>query len=132
MIKLFYDSTGKIIQAYDAVIPTPDQFSACEYLQVSDEVWQAADDKDNRVVDGVLVSTAIAANTVFSKLAIRRACRALGLEGKLNALLEASEIFRNDWTDAQDIDLSDPVLLQALQAGTFTEEEINSIKNSLQ
>lgn len=71
-------------------------------------------------------------NTVFSKLGIRRACRALGLEGKLNALLEASEVFRNDWTDAQDIDLSDPVLLQALQAGTFTEEEIDAIKNTLQ
>lgn len=70
--------------------------------------------------------------TVFTKLAIRRACRTLGLEGKLNALLEASEVFRNDWTDAQDIDLSDPVLLQALQAGTFTQDEINSIKNSLQ
>ena len=70
--------------------------------------------------------------TVFTKLAIRRACRTLGLEGKLNALLEASEVFRNDWTDAQDIDLADPVLLQALQAGTFTEDEINSIKNSLQ
>lgn len=70
--------------------------------------------------------------TVFSKLAIRRACRTLGLEGKLNAMLEASEVFRADWTDAQDIDLADPVLLQALAAGTFTEEEINSIKNSLQ
>ena len=70
--------------------------------------------------------------TVFSKLAIRRACRTLGLEGKLNALLASSDEFMSDWTDAQDIDLSDPVLLQALQAGTFTEEEINSIKNSLQ
>lgn len=70
--------------------------------------------------------------TVFTKLAIRRTCRTLGLEGKLNALLEASDEFMSDWTDAQDIDLSDPVLLQALQAGTFTQDEINSIKNSLQ
>jgi len=70
--------------------------------------------------------------TVFTKLAIRRACRTLGLEGKLNTLLASSDVFRADWTDAQGIDLADPVLLQALQAGTFTEEEINSIKNSLQ
>lgn len=70
--------------------------------------------------------------TFFTKLQIRRTCRTLGLEAKLNALLEASEIFRNDWTDAQDIDLADPIMLQALQAGTFTEDEINSIKNSLQ
>jgi hypothetical protein len=70
--------------------------------------------------------------TVFTKLAIRRTCRTLGLEGKLNALLASSDEFMSDWTDAQDIDLADPVLLQALQAGTFTEDEINSIKNSLQ
>lgn len=70
--------------------------------------------------------------TVFTKLAIRRACRTLGLEGKLNTLLTSSDEFISDWTDAQDIDLSDPVLLQALAAGTFTEEEIQSIKNNLQ
>lgn len=70
--------------------------------------------------------------TFFTKLQIRRTCRTLGLEGKLNALLASSDEFMSDWTDAQDIDLADPVLLQALQAGTFTENEINSIKNSLQ
>jgi hypothetical protein len=42
---------------------------------------------------------------IFTKLQIRRACRALGLEEKLNTLLQSNEIFAADWTDAQDIDL---------------------------
>ena len=64
----------------------------------------------------------------YSKLEIRRACRALGIETKLNALLEASADFKNDWADAQYVDLTDAVLLEALKAGKFTDEEIKEIK----
>ena len=66
--------------------------------------------------------------TIFTKLAIRRAMRELGIEAKLDGLLNASAQFRSDWTDAQDIDLSDPVLIAALQAGSITAEEIAQIK----
>ena len=66
--------------------------------------------------------------TIFTKLSIRRAMRELGIEAKLDALLNASAQFRADWTDAQDIDLADPVLIAALQAGTVTAEEIADIK----
>ena len=66
--------------------------------------------------------------TVFSKLAIRRAMRSLGIEAKLDALLAASAVFRADWTDAQEIDLADPVLLDALASGSITAEEIAAIK----
>ena len=65
--------------------------------------------------------------TIFSKLAIRRAMRELGIEAKLDALL-ASAQFRADWQDAQEIDLTDPVLLTALNAGSITAEEIAAIK----
>ena len=67
--------------------------------------------------------------TVFSKLAVRRAMRSLGIEGKLDALLNASDTFRADWSDAQEIDLADPVLLQALSQGGISAEEIESIKS---
>ncbi len=66
--------------------------------------------------------------TIYSKLAIRRAMRELGIEAKLDGLLNASAQFKADWTDAQDIDLSDPVLLSALESGTVTAEEIAQIK----
>ena len=66
--------------------------------------------------------------TIYSKLAIRRAMRELGIEEKLDGLLNASAQFRADWTDAQDIDLSDPVLIAALQAGSITAEEIAAVK----
>lgn len=66
--------------------------------------------------------------TIYSKLAIRRAMRELGIEAKLDALLNASAQFRADWNDAQEIDLADPVLLSALESGTVTAEEIAQIK----
>lgn len=69
--------------------------------------------------------------TVFSKLAIRRAMRTLGIEAKLDALLNASDTFRADWTDAQDIDLADPVLLDALASGGLTAQEIEQIKSTI-
>lgn len=66
--------------------------------------------------------------TVFSKLAIRRAMRTLEIETKLDAILAGSDTFRADWTDAQEIDLADPVLADALAAGGLTAEEIADIK----
>lgn len=65
---------------------------------------------------------------VFTKLKIRRAMRTLGIEGKLNTLLAASETFANDWADAQEIDLADPVLVSALALGSVTQEEIEAIR----
>ena len=70
--------------------------------------------------------------TVFSKLAVRRAMRGLGIESKLNALLESSDIFRADWTDAQEIDLADPVLAAALQMGGISEDEIQQIRTVIE
>ena len=67
--------------------------------------------------------------TVFSKLAVRRAMRSLGIEAKLDALLNASDTFRADWSDAQEIDLADPVLASALAMGGITDEEIEQIKS---
>lgn len=64
----------------------------------------------------------------YSKLQIRRACRQLGIESKLNELLQSNNLFYIDWQDAQDIDLDDPVLLQALELGNFSKEEIEKIK----
>ena len=69
--------------------------------------------------------------TVFTKLAIRRAMRTLGIESKLDSLLNASDTFRADWTDAQEIDLADPVLLSALAYGGLTESEIAQIKSTI-
>ena len=65
---------------------------------------------------------------IYTKLEIRRACRELGIENKLNMLLEASADFKNDWADAQYVDLTDAVLLEALKEGAFTEAEIENIK----
>ena len=70
--------------------------------------------------------------TVFTKLKIRRAMRSLGIEAKLDALLAASANFAADWADAQEIDLADPVLVQALTEGSITAEEIAAIRQQIE
>jgi hypothetical protein len=57
--------------------------------------------------------------TTYTKLAIRRAMRTLGTEQQLDDLLSASDLFRKDWADAQDINLSDPVLCDALEQASI-------------
>ena len=65
----------------------------------------------------------------YTKLQIRRACRALGIESKLNDLLKSDAIFAADWSDAQEIDLQDEILKQALMQGNFTQTDIQQIKD---
>lgn len=65
--------------------------------------------------------------TVFTKLQIRRAMRTLDIQSKLDTLINMSPVFKSDWTDALQIDLSDPVLVDALKQGGVTEEQIEAI-----
>ena len=69
--------------------------------------------------------------TVFTKLKIRRAMRSLGIEEKLDNLLAASDKFQKDWNDAQDIDLADSELVNALKQGTITTEDIENIRAAI-
>jgi hypothetical protein len=62
--------------------------------------------------------------TVFSKLQIRRAMRALGNEAILDGLL-TNEAFKKDWADAVEIDLSDPMTAAALAS---VQVDINAVK----
>ena len=55
----------------------------------------------------------------FTKLAIRRAMRRLGIESQLDALLSASPLFKSDWADATAIDLSDPMTVLALASASI-------------
>lgn len=65
--------------------------------------------------------------TVFTKLQIRRAMRKLGQEALLDQILEMGGEIAKDWNDAQVIDLADPVLLQALEEFSISENEINKV-----
>ena len=64
------------------------------------------------------------AQTVFSKLKIRRAVRALGTESQLNSLLASDAEFSADWADAQDVDLSDLVTAKALASASIDTDSI--------
>ena len=69
--------------------------------------------------------------TVFTKLQIRRAMRQLGIEDQLNAILSGNFQFQTDWNDAQDIDLNDSLIQDAIQEGIITQEMIDAIREIL-
>jgi len=54
--------------------------------------------------------------TIFTRLQIRRALRDLGIESTLDNLLDTSETFKKDWSDASEIDLSDTITAAALSS----------------
>ena len=69
--------------------------------------------------------------TIFTKLQIRRAMRQLGIEDQLNAILSGNIQFQSDWNDAQDIDLNDSMIQDAIREGYITQEMIEAIKEVL-
>ena len=85
--------------------------------------------KDGKIVEKQ--PQPIPQNTIFTKLQIRRACRALDLQKKLDLLLSSNQQFYDDWHDAQQIDLNDELMQQAVQMGAFTTAEIQSIKDAI-
>ena len=66
--------------------------------------------------------------SVFTKLAIRRAMRDLGMEETLDELLASNDTFSKEWADSQDFNLSEPIAQQALQELNLTEEQFKLIK----
>lgn len=89
---------------------------------------------DYEIKDGKIVEKQpqpIPEKTTFTKLQIRRACRALELEQKLDELINYNAQFYRDWADAQQIDMNDELIQQAVQTGIFTAEEIQSIKDAI-
>ncbi len=71
---------------------------------------------------------AVPVQTVFTKLQIRRAMRALEMEPILDAILASNATFAADWADAQEIDLADPVFSTAIAAAGITQEQIEAVK----
>lgn len=67
----------------------------------------------------------------MSKLSLRRALRALGLEEALDAVLAADATAARDWADAQTLRLDDPMLAAMMpmfvaQAG-MTDEDVAAL-----
>lgn len=82
------------------------------------------------IVNGEIVEKQITPveNTIFSKLEIRRACRELNIEDKLNTVLNYNDEIKSDWNDAQVIDLNDEMFKTAVSLGVFSVNQINEIK----
>ena len=70
--------------------------------------------------------------TEFTKMEIRLAMRALGWEGRLDALIASSERATKEWRDAQVIDLNYPGVREALAAAGVTAAEIAAIRQEIE
>jgi len=71
------------------------------------------------------------AEQIFTKLQIRRALRALNMEGILDAVLSTGGSAARDWQDAQEINLDDDVFKNALAQFGVTEAQIQQIKQQI-
>lgn len=86
-----------------------------------------------QIIDGVIVQIKVEQPTVvikrnYSKLDIRRACRTLDLQHKLNKLINATEQIAADWADANQIDLEDEMFIKAIEFGLFEQQQIDAVK----
>lgn len=57
--------------------------------------------------------------------------RQLGIEDILDQILSENPQLRNDWNDAQEINLDDPLIQEAINNGLISQETLNSIKDFL-
>lgn len=81
------------------------------------------------LVDGKIVEKQIeqSKRTIFSKLEIRRAMRALQCEDILNNLLKQDEEFAYDWQDATEIDIEDEMFKKVVSRGIINSDLIDKI-----
>lgn len=68
---------------------------------------------------------------IFTKLEIRRAMRQLGIEDQLNTILNENPQFKIDWDDAQEINLNDPLIQNAIKEGIISQELIERLREIL-
>lgn len=66
------------------------------------------------------------ARTVFTKVEIRSAFKALGIEETLNTILSSNSEFQTYWTEAQVIDLNYPLTVVAI--ASLTAEQVQQLK----
>lgn len=69
--------------------------------------------------------------TSYTKLQIRRALRNLNLEKMLDTILSSNVAYRNEWNDAIEIDLNDPLIQQAIDKHIITQEILDAVKREL-
>ena len=69
--------------------------------------------------------------TTFTKLQIRRAMRKLNKEYLLDMCLSTSIQFNREWSDAIEIDVTDPMIQQAIVVGIISQQDYDDIIQEL-
>lgn len=74
-------------------------------------------------------STVAIKKTKFTKLQIRRYLRKAGKEHDLDRALFKNREFKKDWEDAQEIDINDDMIKEAIKDNIISEDLITLIQN---
>ena len=91
--------------------------------------YEEVEDTEEIVPTHLIEETA--SKTVFTKLEIRRALRALGMEETLDELLNSDIQLKNEWNDCQEIDFNDPAVANAKTLGLVTDSTLNAVAEEI-
>lgn len=70
--------------------------------------------------------------SIFTKLQIRRSMRKLNIENTLDGILSANFDFSKEWADAQEINVNDPIFVQAITDAGIDQTLINTIIDNIE
>ena len=114
MERQIFSKLGTNIQEVGKI--RPDGYVKMSYKRPSINHKSQADGTWAEILPDIITAT---------KLSIRRAMRELGIEDKLDNLL-LDDTFKKDWFDAVEIDLTDDLVLQALNQGQIDVEQVKA------
>lgn len=87
--------------------------------------------KDGKIIENMPQS--VQPDKTYTKLQIRRAMRKMDMEYLLDDIISGGYTdFGKDWYDAQDISLTDPAFVEALQKFDINQEMIDQIIENIQ
>lgn len=90
--------------------------------------------KDGKIIENM--PEIVQPDKTYTKLQIRRAMRKMQIEDMLDYIISPTSgmlsDFGKDWNDAQEICLSDPAFIEALQKFEINEEIVNQIIENIQ
>lgn len=90
--------------------------------------------KDGKIIENMpQIAQITQPDKTYTKLQIRRAMRKMNMEDLLDGIISGGYTdFGKDWYDAQDISLTDPAFVEALQKFDINQEMIDQIIENIQ
>lgn len=89
--------------------------------------------ENGQIIENIPAVQYVEQSKTYTKLQIRRAMRKINMEDFLDGIISGGYTdFGKDWYDAQDISLTDPAFVEALQKFDINQEMIDQIIENIQ